>query len=70
MDELIADMPSLGEEVENARIFIKLRGVPLMRVRFRGTRGSLPVPGPETVKYGGNHHLHRGARRRRRSACS
>ncbi|WP_338667376.1 HDOD domain-containing protein [Pseudodesulfovibrio methanolicus] len=24
MDELIADMPSLGEEVENARIFIKL----------------------------------------------
>ncbi|OIQ52005.1 Ribonuclease BN [Pseudodesulfovibrio hydrargyri] len=25
-----------------------------MRVRFRGTRGSLPVPGPETLKYGGN----------------
>jgi phosphoribosyl 1,2-cyclic phosphodiesterase len=25
-----------------------------MRVRFRGTRGSLPVPGPGTVKYGGN----------------
>jgi hypothetical protein len=24
MDELIADMPSLGEEVEHARIFIKL----------------------------------------------
>lgn len=25
-----------------------------MRVRFRGTRGSLPAPGPETVRYGGN----------------
>ena len=25
-----------------------------MRFRFRGTRGSLPAPGPSTVKYGGN----------------
>ena len=25
-----------------------------MRVRFRGTRGSLPVPGEHTVRYGGN----------------
>ena len=25
-----------------------------MRLRFRGTRGSLPAPGPETVRYGGN----------------
>lgn len=25
-----------------------------MRIRFRGTRGSLPVPGPQTIKYGGN----------------
>lgn len=25
-----------------------------MRVRFRGTRGSLPVPGARTVRYGGN----------------
>lgn len=25
-----------------------------MRVRFFGTRGSLPVPGPSTVRYGGN----------------
>lgn len=25
-----------------------------MRFRFRGTRGSLPAPGPQTVKYGGN----------------
>lgn len=25
-----------------------------MRVRFFGTRGSLPVPGPGTVRYGGN----------------
>ena len=25
-----------------------------MRFRFRGTRGSLPAPGSETVKYGGN----------------
>jgi phosphoribosyl 1,2-cyclic phosphodiesterase len=25
-----------------------------MRIRFRGTRGSLPVPGPKTVRYGGN----------------
>lgn len=25
-----------------------------MRVRFRGTRGSVPVPGPQTVRYGGN----------------
>jgi len=25
-----------------------------MRVRFWGTRGSIPVPGPATVRYGGN----------------
>lgn len=25
-----------------------------MRVTFRGTRGSIAVPGPDTVKYGGN----------------
>jgi phosphoribosyl 1,2-cyclic phosphodiesterase len=25
-----------------------------MRLRFRGTRGSLPAPGPDTVRYGGN----------------
>jgi phosphoribosyl 1,2-cyclic phosphodiesterase len=25
-----------------------------MRFRFRGTRGSLPSPGPETVRFGGN----------------
>lgn len=25
-----------------------------MRVRFWGTRGSLPIPGPTTLKYGGN----------------
>ena len=25
-----------------------------MQVRFFGTRGSLPVPGPGTVRYGGN----------------
>lgn len=25
-----------------------------MRIKFWGTRGSIPTPGPETVKYGGN----------------
>ncbi|HQO78996.1 MAG TPA: MBL fold metallo-hydrolase, partial [Thermodesulfobacteriota bacterium] len=25
-----------------------------MRVRFWGTRGSIPTPGPKTVRYGGN----------------
>ncbi len=25
-----------------------------MRVRFWGVRGSMPIPGPETVRYGGN----------------
>ena len=25
-----------------------------MQVRFCGTRGSLPVPGPTTLRYGGN----------------
>ncbi|MFP4522371.1 MAG: MBL fold metallo-hydrolase, partial [Fibrobacterota bacterium] len=25
-----------------------------MRIKFWGTRGSVPVPGPKTVKYGGN----------------
>src|SRR3954453_4665914 len=25
-----------------------------MRVRFWGTRGSIPTPGPDTVRYGGN----------------
>lgn len=25
-----------------------------MKFRFRGTRGSMPAPGPSTVKYGGN----------------
>ena len=27
---------------------------PLMRVRFWGVRGSIPTPGPSTVRYGGN----------------
>src|SRR5688572_6041087 len=30
------------------------RTVPRMRVRFWGTRGSIPTPGPDTVRYGGN----------------
>ena len=25
-----------------------------MRIRFWGTRGSLPKPGPTTLRYGGN----------------
>ena len=25
-----------------------------MRIRFCGTRGSIPTPGPSTVRYGGN----------------
>ncbi|MCU0723244.1 MAG: MBL fold metallo-hydrolase, partial [Planctomycetes bacterium] len=25
-----------------------------MRIKFWGTRGSIPTPGPTTVKYGGN----------------
>ena len=25
-----------------------------MRIRFWGTRGSIPKPGPATVRYGGN----------------
>ena len=25
-----------------------------MKVRFWGVRGSIPVPGPTTVRYGGN----------------
>ena len=25
-----------------------------IRVTFRGVRGSIPVPGPTTVRYGGN----------------
>ena len=25
-----------------------------MRIRFWGTRGSIPTPGPDTVRYGGN----------------
>lgn len=25
-----------------------------MKIKFWGTRGSIPVPGPETIKYGGN----------------
>ncbi len=25
-----------------------------MQVRFHGTRGSIPVPGPGTLRYGGN----------------
>jgi phosphoribosyl 1,2-cyclic phosphodiesterase len=25
-----------------------------MRVRFYGVRGSIPTPGPSTVRYGGN----------------
>src|SRR3954467_4674849 len=30
------------------------RGAPEMRVRFFGVRGSLPVPGRRTERYGGN----------------
>ena len=25
-----------------------------MKIRFWGTRGSIPTPGPNTVRYGGN----------------
>ncbi|MEO5844957.1 MAG: MBL fold metallo-hydrolase, partial [Caldimonas sp.] len=25
-----------------------------MRIRFWGTRGSIPKPGPDTLRYGGN----------------
>ncbi|KKK72047.1 hypothetical protein LCGC14_2907830, partial [marine sediment metagenome] len=25
-----------------------------MKVKFWGVRGSIPTPGPDTVKYGGN----------------
>ena len=46
-----------------------------MRIRFWGTRGSLPAPGAETMRYGGNTSCvqvtladgtHPGARRRDR----
>ena len=36
------------------------------RLKFWGTRGSIPCPGPETVKYGGNttcFEIHCGDRR-------
>ncbi len=29
-------------------------GQPAMRIRFWGTRGSIPTPGPHTLRYGGN----------------
>ena len=25
-----------------------------MKIRFWGVRGSIPAPGPETIRYGGN----------------
>jgi phosphoribosyl 1,2-cyclic phosphodiesterase len=31
-----------------------IRALPAMKVRFWGVRGSLPVPGPKTERYGGN----------------
>ena len=31
-----------------------IRGDDDLSVRFWGTRGSLPMPGPDTVVYGGN----------------
>ena len=27
---------------------------PTIRLKFWGTRGSIPCPGPDTVRYGGN----------------
>ena len=40
----------------------------LMRVKVWGARGSIPCPGPDTVRYGGNTSLRPGHARRRRAA--
>lgn len=31
-----------------------IKGDDILKIRFWGTRGSIPTPGPETTKYGGN----------------
>lgn len=40
--------------VRNSRTQGRARGTLPMVIRFWGTRGSIPSPGPETVRYGGN----------------
>ncbi len=43
----------LDELVEKIRQAIQSVG-PRLRVKFWGTRGSIPTPGPATIRYGGN----------------
>ena len=42
-DQMVAEVRRASESVG-----------PLMRVKFWGTRGSIPAPGPSTLRYGGN----------------
>ena len=49
-----------NQEIKHSRIIASLDNAPLlcyhgvMLVTFWGTRGSIPVPGPSTIRYGGN----------------
>src|SRR2546429_167715 len=44
----------VASRVPQASGNLRTRGVLAMRVRFWGTRGSIPKPGPTTLRYGGN----------------
>ena len=61
IDRILADTRALAEhEGRRAGGFGRLRGVGrrdregLMEISFWGVRGSIPAPGPATVRYGGN----------------
>ena len=48
-------MSTDSEELGRGPVFGELMSVQLpMSVRFWGVRGSIPAPGPETARYGGN----------------
>lgn len=42
------------DKVESMEVGLEATAVASVRVRFWGVRGSIPSPGPETVRYGGN----------------
>src|SRR5438067_1296544 len=50
LERLMPEIPHRPKVAESAA---KLRSVP-PRLKLWGVRGSLPVPGPATVRYGGN----------------
>ncbi|MEP6809647.1 MAG: DUF2486 family protein [Chthoniobacterales bacterium] len=50
IDRILPDRPHVPHSAENSVAFHS----PATRIKLWGVRGSIPVPGPSTVRYGGN----------------